>query len=96
MKKAFNFVYLWYLLRADATQFTESGVISSPGWPDYYEPSSFWSGSCKWEILATSTKVVKLNFMDVDIYFYGGSCSSFEYLTVKGNPFSIEIKDTSR
>ena len=84
------------MCRADATQFTESGVISSPGWPYYYEPSSFWSGSCKWEIWATPTKVVKLNFMDVDIYFYGGSCSSFEYLKVKGNPFSIEIKDTLR
>ena len=81
------------MFRADSTLFTESGVISSPGWPDYYQRSSFWSGSCKWEIWATSTKVVKLNFMDVDIYSYGGSCSSFEYLKVRGNPFSVDIKD---
>ena len=52
-----------------------SGTILSPNWPHPYGYYNFpWTNECEWDIQTGSNdKVVKLNFMDFDIYNTGST-----------------------
>jgi len=78
---------------------SSSGVIASPNWPQYYTDSDFpYSGSaCEWDIkLSDTSKVIKVSFMDVDVYSYSSSCRYDEVLTLKGKKSVLTSRKEER
>ena len=45
---------------------SKSGVIMSPKWPR--KTTNLLSDECEWDIRVPSNYVIKMNFMDVDLY----------------------------
>ena len=64
-----------------ASYYSDSGVIASPSWPKYFRYNDFhFGGECEWDIKTSSSNLIKLSIMDLDIY---SSCFT-EYLKIKG------------
>lgn len=71
--------FIWSLFSSfrKASYGSDSGVIASPFWPGYYHSAGY---ECEWDIKTSSSKLIQLNIMDLDMY---STCSS-DYLEIKG------------
>ena len=107
--KGFRASYTSYSMRSakstsrcwsDRNLYSNQGVVVSPGWPVGYKPSYFpiLSSECEWDLKVSSSRKIKLNFMDVDLYVSGSSCSSYrtDTLKVKGKKSSVTTNKGTR
>ena len=77
---------LFVCFRSDTDLYKGSGVIASPSWPRHYIRNHFSIHGCEWDIKTSSSKLIKLAIMGMDIS--SGYCS-YEYVKIKGklSPF---------
>ena len=75
-----EFIWSLFSIFRKASYYSDSGVIASPYWPNYYRYFNFYAGECEWDIKTSSSKLIQLNIMDLDMY---GNCF-FDYLEIKG------------
>lgn len=75
-------IALFFVYFSSDTDLNEgSGVIATPSWPRHYIRDHFSIYGCEWDIKTSSSELIKLAIMDMDI---SSEHCSYEYVKIKG------------